>query len=125
MVLNALGQIAHDCWLLVPHHFAHVVLGEFMIMPNHMHATIDVQYSLQNDGQLQGFGKRLPGSLSTIVASYKFAATRDIRVRFHREGSVWQRNFHDHLIRNEWEYDRIQEYILNNPMNWEQDEWYV
>jgi REP element-mobilizing transposase RayT len=60
-----------------------------------------------------------PGSLSTIVRSYKSAVTKMINKSRNTPGrSVWQRNFHEHIIRNEAEMNLIREYIQNNPLKW-------
>lgn len=59
------------------------------------------------------------GSLSTIIRSYKSAVTKNARaINF---DFAWQPRFHDHIIRNEMEFDRIANYIKNNPENWNAD----
>ena len=63
------------------------------------------------------------GSLSTILRSYKSAVTRHSRRLGFTFG--WQARFHDHIIRDEAEYQRISNYIRNNPANWENDEFYT
>ena len=60
-------------------------------------------------------------SISTIIGSYKSACTRHINQMFPEAGFRWQERFHDHIIRNERSFDRITQYILNNPQNWEKD----
>jgi len=65
----------------------------------------------------------MPGSIGAIIGSFKSAATK----RFHEipnnpEKHLWQRNYYEHVIRNERDYKAIYEYILANPMNWEMDE---
>ena len=63
-----------------------------------------------------------PGSLSVIVRSYKSAVTKHA----HRLGFqfAWQPRFHDHIIRNQDEFERIRQYIINNPKNWNNDKFY-
>ena len=65
------------------------------------------------------------GSLGVIVRSYKSAVTREAHRRFGGSGgSIWQRNYHEHVIRGEADLDRLREYIVNNPMKWAEDEYY-
>ena len=63
-----------------------------------------------------------PGSLAAIIRSYKSAVTR----HGNRPGFpfAWQTRFHDHIIRNDGEFDRIRQYIINNPQQWENDKFY-
>lgn len=68
------------------------------------------------------FGKPVAGSLPTIVRSFKSAVTLEInRLRNTPGAPVWQRNYYEHVIRNEAEWDRFRRYIQNNPAQWAQD----
>ena len=61
------------------------------------------------------------GSIDAVVASFKSAVTR----RAGREldlGNIWQRNYYEHILRSQADYERIAGYILDNPVNWDQDE---
>jgi REP element-mobilizing transposase RayT len=105
MVLNQIGQIAADCWAAIPDHFEGVELDIAVVMPNHVHGII----------VLAGGG----AALGTVVGAYKAAVTRQIR----RECSappapIWHTRYHDHIVRNQRELERIQEYILRNPARW-------
>lgn len=65
----------------------------------------------------EAFGNPTPGSLPTIVRSFKSAVTRQIRKLSGRDSlCVWQRNYYEHVVRNEEELNRIREYILGNPV---------
>lgn len=85
---------------------------------------------INDDGFQQGDPKhgvayRLPKSISSFVAGFKSAATK--RVNEYRNAPrvpLWQERFHDHIIRNDQEYQRILEYIQNNPTNWDKDKFY-
>jgi len=73
------------------------------------------------------FGKPISGSLSTVIRSFKSAVTKQINEIRNTPGDpVWQRNYYEHIIRNELELSRIREYIKNNPLRWtiERDENY-
>ena len=67
------------------------------------------------------FGKPTNGSLSTIIGSYKSAVTKRINsIRTEYGNSVWQRNYHEHIIRDADELMRIRRYIDQNPIKWTQ-----
>ncbi|MFQ5456688.1 MAG: transposase [Nitrospirota bacterium] len=71
---------------------------------------------------VERFGKPLYGSLPTIIRSFKSAVTKQINKTQKTEGAkLWQRNFYEHIIRNENELNKIREYIINNPIKWEMD----
>jgi len=129
MELNGYGEIADQSWRGIPQHFTNVLLGEYIIMPNHIHGTIIIiepssgtrhAVSLPSG---PSFGKPRAGSLSTIVRSYKSAVTRQINVvRAKNEPAIWQSRFYEHIIRNEKSYNKIRRYILDNPLYWFQDD---
>ena len=138
VVLNEVGKMVKDIWIAIPKHFPNVKLGEFVIMPNHIHGIISItagaQYAVPAQDEtvveathaspLHRISKGpLPGSIGAIIGSFKSAATK----RFHEipnnpEKRLWQRNYYEHVIRNERDYTAIYEYILANPMDWEMDE---
>ena len=82
--------------------------------------------SLRENGVEEGsgvgrFGKPIPGSLSTIVGSFKSAVSKEV----HSAGFksfAWHSRFYDHIIRDGKDLDRIRQYIIDNPMNWENDD---
>ena len=65
----------------------------------------------------------IPRSICAIVKGYKIGVTN----WFHNnteEGTIWQRNYHEHIIKNDKEYHVIAQYIIHNPANWEADKFY-
>ena len=106
---NGIGDIVRDCWLAIPEHFPGIKICDFVVMPNHVHGI------LQNCGEEKQSKKN---KLSSIIRGFKVGVTQ--RVGF----SVWQRNYYEHVIRNVKDYERIAEYIANNPLRWEFDEEY-
>ena len=108
--LNHYGQGVLYNWNILAKKFSNVELGEFVIMPNHIH----------------GITKLIePGSepLSEVIRSFKTSSTRRInQIRELIGVPVWQRNYYEHIIRNEESFNRICEYIINNPLSWEQDQ---
>ncbi len=131
MVLNEVGRMVTDIWAGIPSHFPNVELGEFVVMPNHIHGIISITVGARHavplqEGTIESYGKPVSGSLPTIVRSFKSATTRT----FHEfsgnlEKHLWQRSYYEHVIRNEREYRAIYDYILANPMNWEKDDEYL
>ena len=124
MHLNELGNIAQQCWLDIPKHFPNIKLGEFVIMPNHVHGIITINQTPDVETchgmSLPMFGKLPPKSLGSIINQFKGSVKRSAN---QNNGSFqWQSNYHDRIIRNEFEYSAKVEYILNNPAKWDEDE---
>jgi len=93
-------------------------------MPNHMHGIVVLlDNSNTTDAQERGvpFGPR-PGSIAAIIGAFKSATTRDIKKQAESGGRpVWQRNYYEHVIRNDEDLDRVRQYIENNPQQWDLD----
>jgi len=129
MLLNEFGNIANECWCSIPEHFPHVELGAYVVMPNHIHGIIVINDPVYPVGATHASPLRdtskphgpIPGSLGAIVGSFKSAVTRRIRGESDIYG-VWQRNYFEHIIRNDVDFQRITEYIKFNPKNWDNDD---
>lgn len=128
MQLNPLGEIAHSVWLEFAARQPTIRLDTYVIMPNHVHALLWITgganqtHSGPADPQRR-FGKPLAGSLSTLVGTYKSAVTqRAIRQGLLVDTSLWQRSFHDRIVRGEEELARIRDYISSNPARWLDDQ---
>lgn len=129
MILNDYGKIAEQCWNDIPKHFPNAIMDEFVIMPNHIHGII----ILNNNGLIIGAKNFSPQqnerprgttqSIGSIVRGFKIGVSKWFRQNSNIH-SVWQRNYYEHIIRNEIELNKIREYILNNPLNWKTDENY-
>ena len=104
--LSPLGQIAGSCLSEIGRHYENVRVDKYVVMPNHVHMIL----------VLHGEDPGIP----YIVATYKAAVTRRIR-QTDPDRKVWQTSFHDHIIRNQQDYERIWMYIEANPQNWEKD----
>lgn len=131
--LSKIGLFVKQYWLEIPNHFPNVTLDKFVIMPNHIHGILfinnrdDATYS-RRDAIYRVFAKggitknknpMLHKNLSTIIRSFKGRITfelRQINIDF-----SWQSSFYDRVIRNECELKFIREYIVNNPLKWEED----
>ncbi len=138
--LSEEGIVADKCWMEIPTHFPDVVLHEYVIMPNHIHGIIEIKNSmnvLDRDARdivgAKNFSPLPPPSsltnesirptgtsrtIGSIVRGFKIGVTKEIGY------SPWQRNYYEHIIRDYMEYVRIAEYIVQNPLKWENDCFY-
>lgn len=115
MLLNQYGEIIQSCWSTIPSHYPNVSLDSFIIMPNHVHGIIIIKDSVNVAGLK-------PAPLSEIIRAFKtFSARRINKTRTITGVLVWQRNYYEHIIRNEKELSAIREYIVNNVIAWESD----
>lgn len=138
MELNDHGRIVQECWDAIPAHFPGVFTDAFQIMPNHVHGVVVIGDAMGTDGAVgdpsgRGGASTLhimdgrprgakPRSLSAIVGSFKSAATKRINLLRGTPGApVWQHNYHDRIIRDAGEHERIAQYIFDNPANWASD----
>jgi REP element-mobilizing transposase RayT len=140
MVLNEYGKMVQMAWEELPQHYKNVELDEFVIMPNHIHGIIIITDSVgaglkpaqmtidtndaNNVGSVVRAGlKPAPThGLSEIIRALKaFSARKINEIRNTRGEKLWQRNYWEHIIRNQQSYQRIADYILTNPVKWEND----
>ena len=107
--LSACGEIAKECFLEIEKHFSNTKVDKWTVMPNHIHGIII-----------------LPGGadLSAVIGLYKAAVTKKIH-QMQPELKVWQTSFHDHVIRNQADYERIWQYIDANVARWTEDCFYT
>ncbi len=140
MELNASGRVAAAQWEHLPRRFTNLELGEWVIMPNHIHGILIItgrgeathnKYPASPDSIIKDASPlrsngTIPGSVGAIIQNYKSITSRKISDQIENmRGSVWQRNYHEHIIRNERELHAISGYIMTNPQNWEKDTEYV
>ena len=148
MILSPCGVLADVFWHEIKNHTQNVELGAFVVMPNHIHGILVLNYDAESvvqtipttpvetlhatslQRQQSGFPKNefmahispKSNTISTIIRSYKSAVTKHANRLGIENG--WQSRFHDHIIRNDTEYQRINDYIETNPLNWEQDKFF-
>lgn len=141
MILSDIGKLAHGFWAEIPQHFPFVELDEFVIMPDHTHGILVIH----NDGPLKNgdatpavqtlqcnvskaINQKMknispkPGSISTIIRSFKSVTTKHARKI--QPDFAWQTRFHDHIIRNKKSFANIRRYIKNNPQKWTADKFH-
>ena len=148
MHLNEIGKIADKYWKEIPIHFPFIELGNYVVMPNHVHgiliiknridqpscidkascrdkaclvSTTTTHESNKTNGQMrcQNQGKK---TISSVTGSFKSVVTKNAHLI--NSDFAWQPRFHDHLIRDAESFERIQIYIKNNPKNWKEDKFY-
>ena len=131
--LNESGIIIQDIWNATPNHFQNIELDEFIIMPNHIHGiviivgaqfiapfrkTTAVKQGIMNRGVMN----HAP-TVGEILRAFKGRCTHAINKIRNTPGiPVWQRNYYEHIVRNDSELNSIREYIMNNPLKWDMDE---
>lgn len=127
MIYSPIGSIAYVLWDEIRNHQNNIRLGKFVIMPNHVHGILILdgsdthrqqpkQPTTEPVNEFMSSISPIPGSVSTIIRSYKSAVTKYCN-RLGLEFK-WQSRFHDHIIRNETSFHRISHYIRNNPKMW-------
>jgi putative transposase len=126
MLFNEFGDIVMKCWEAIPNHFPHIKTDEFIIMPNHIHGImfmVGARHAVPLQTIDERFAKPVSGSLATIIRSFKSAVTKSINIFRNTPGTpIWQRNYYDHIIRDNKELQAIREYIRYNPLKWNEDE---
>ncbi len=134
MQLNELGRIAIEWWNKIQQHYSSVKTDDYVIMPNHLHGIITLKpvgaRSPRPNNTSPSVGARSPRpkdppSLGKIVAYFKYQSTKHINQKHNTPGTrIWQRNYHDHIIRDDNDLQRLRQYIQNNPMKWELDKFH-
>lgn len=136
MGLNDAGRVVEKCWDNIPEHFPHVKLHEFIIMPNHIHGILSV--GAKNFSPVRGNHPPVRGNhppagnerprgtsktIGSVVRGFKIGVTKWMRNN-KIICNVWQRNYYEHVIRDENDLNRIRGYIVNNPLKWAEDKYY-
>ena len=120
--LTNFGQIVEHILHHIPAHLKATV-DRFVIMPNHIHLLLvildDEELRAIRESPLRG-----RSVISKTVGYIKMNATRQIH-EIHDDVNVWQRGFHDHVIRDHRDYEKIAKYIDENPAQWERDRMWV
>ena len=110
--LSALGKIIDAAIRDIPAHYPAISVDNYVVMPNHIHLLLQIQTDAD--------GHRLPTpTISVVIQQLKGVVTKQIG------HSIWQKLFHDHIIRNEQDYLKIWNYIDGNPSKWEEDCFYT
>ena len=107
--LSAYGWIVNDAISKIPGHYPAVSVDKYVVMPNHIHIILRIHTS--------GCGVRAP-TTATVVNQMKGWVTKQVGA------SIWQKSYHDHVIRDDEDYRELWTYVDNNPFKWEMDRFY-
>jgi REP element-mobilizing transposase RayT len=131
--------MANACWQRLPSYFPHLVLDVFIVMPNHIHGIL----ILTHPGRGEAFGTErftqyenycpnasplqprstTPGSVGAMIQNFKSISAQQINRRCQLNTiKIWQRNYYEHIVRNEESLQRLRQYIQNNPLSWQEDQ---
>lgn len=150
MELNEYGMIAYNEWIKLPERFSNFELDVFQIMPNHLHGIIVLNDAVaQNNVMNENVAladKRAEvnpaptntttnASVGDIVGAYKSLVANGC-LDIHKQkwagvnpapymGKLWQRNYYEHIIRNDQSFQTISNYIINNPAKWNDDKFFI
>jgi len=123
VVLSEAGELAREEWLRSADIRSEIELDAFVVMPNHLHGIVVTRdVGAHGRAPLPLAPHRPPRSLGSFVAGFKSAVTKRINeIRDAPGVPVWQRNYYEHVIRDEDDLDRVRRYIAENPLRWEED----
>ena len=133
IILNKFGTIADKEWKKTETLRSKIRLDQYVIMPNHIHGIIQI-IGNQDHGRgtmlrtptAEQYGKPVSNSIPTIVRSFKAVVTKQINeIRQSPGDRIWQKNYWEHVIRNEQDLHRIRNYIINNPLKWPSDKYFI
>ncbi len=130
VILNEYGKIVEEEWLKTKVIRKNIELDYYCIMPNHLHGIIIIENKIKNNTPV-GATRRVaptlqPNSLGSIIGQFKSISTKRINRLNNTPGnSIWQRNYFEHILRNENDLYNTRNYIQNNPLKWELDELFI
>ncbi|MBI4650701.1 transposase [Candidatus Desantisbacteria bacterium] len=137
MELNDIGQMIFNVWDEIPKYYDGIDIDEFQIMPNHIHGIVIIKNKTGKHGIKAGRHGDLPVhepkrglSLPDVMERFKSLTTKKYidGVKLNNwkpfNKRLWQRNYYEHVIRDENDLKCTREYIINNPIKWEMDEYY-
>jgi putative transposase len=122
MQLNIYGKIAETSWQWLSQTYDYVESDEWIIMPNHLHGIIIISTNCRGSSRTAPTGARRIKPLGRLIGAFKTISTKQINFTRKTSGaSFWQRNFYEHVIRDDHSLNRIREYIVTNPLQWDLD----
>ena len=125
MILNEAGKMVNEQWDALLERFPNIEFDVYQVMPNHFHGIIVVTENV--DTQNVVVQNKKP-TLGDIIGAFKSITTHEYILgvdnknwpQFYKR--LWQRNYYEHVIRDEADLNRIRDYIQSNPANWDEDE---
>ena len=123
MVLTHLGDLVSKWWLDIPNHFPTVRIDKWIVMPNHLHGIIIIETNRRGEVPSPSPSPSPSPKLGNVIAYFKYQSTKEINQKRNVSGvPLWQRNYYEHIIRDDNDLNRIRKYIEDNPQNWANDE---
>ena len=119
--LNRYGEIVAETWQWLETQYLYVELGASVVMPNHFHGILIITDDRRGGSRTAPTGKRKP--LGRLIGAFKTVSTKHINILCNTTGAiVWQRNYYEHIIRNQHDLEQTWCYIEANPAQWDTDE---
>ncbi len=125
MKYNTASEMVQKWWFKLDQKFPELVLHEQTLMPNHVHGIIEInrdKYNEEPDENILTLGSVVKWFKTMSMNEYVRGVKQQGWQRFSKR--LWQRNFYEHIIRDEEAYYEITEYIKTNPQNWGKDKYY-
>jgi putative transposase len=116
MLLNDAGKMVSEEWLALSARFPSIILDDFVVMPNHFHSIIYIPPDLIENPTL---GKIIGAFKSIVTDRYITGVKTQGWTPFDQR--LWQRNYYEHIVRDDTALQQIQQYILDNPLTWQTD----
>jgi REP element-mobilizing transposase RayT len=134
-------NIEMDEFVVMPNHFHGII-----VIDDRGWARLEMDLDLDGTGTLQRaptsaptekaptverFGKPTSNTIPTIIRGFKAAVTKQINTIqinagvYNMPERIWQKNYYEHVIRNEISLNKIREYIMSNPLNWKEDDLFM
>ena len=116
MILNHAGVMVNQWLIYLTEHFKNILIQHKVVMPNHVHFILNIQYFNQNTATIS---QMIQWFKTMTTNQYIRGVKENIYPPFNKR--VWQRNYYEHIIRNENSFAQIEQYIQNNPRSWNND----
>ena len=128
--LNRIGIMVKNICEWLPQQYPYVTVEEFIVMPNHFHGIVFITDDFVDGSRMEGGSRTAPTvkrkPVGRLVGAFKTVTTKRFNeMRCTTGVKLWQRNYYEHVIRNEDDYRDIAEYIQANPLNWMNDELWI
>lgn len=132
MAYSSLGKVVTEEWQHVAQARSNVHLDQYVVMPNHLHGILIIEdmcgsgAAQQHPAGCASSKGASAGSLGAIISQFKAAVSRRAwSGLISRDQKIWQRNYYDHIVRNEESFNDIRRYIVENPARWAEDSLYI
>ena len=120
MVLNEMGEIAHQQWQWLVERCSYLISHAFVVMPNHIHGVLGINRGIVGTGRDLSVPPQKIKSLSELMGAYKTTVSKKIHLLGY-DTFAWHRSFYDYIIRDRKSFEKIVIYIMNNPLVWNDD----